>query len=431
MATNIEMPKLSETMSEGILLRWNKQIGDFVDIGEIIAEVETDKATISIECFDDGYLIETCAKEGQKVPVGATIAILDTTMPQQQAETSWVEPVPAQEGQVWDENALKELPRRCISSLARKLAIQTKTHILSLTGNGSGPRGRIMSSDVEKAQAAQSGPSVTPPRLQPTADLPKASAPAAATAPTPAVKQAPARPVPASSEDSSLIPLSQRQKFVAAQSSTSKSTTPHFYMTVEVDVTQLAVLRDQINKQAERTHGHHYTINDFVMKAIINACKIVPEINASFDEEKQGIILHKNIDINVAVDVNKSVLIPLVKSAQEKTILQISSEIRDMASRAKENKLRSSDFGTGTITLSNLGAVGVSNFYAIINTPQASIVTVGAVTEKPVVRRGSVVIGRCMSLSLSCDHRVITGPEAARFLAEAKILLETPSLLLV
>lgn len=424
MATNIEMPKLSETMSEGILLRWNKQIGDFVDIGEIIAEVETDKATISIECFDDGYLIETCAEEGQKVPVGATIAVLDTTMPQQQTAVRQA-PTAAQESPVWDENAIKELPRRCISSLARKLAIQTKTDVQPLSGIGSGPRGRIMSRDVAKAQAAQASLAATPAQMPAHADLPKAPAPAAAVSP------APAKPVPASSEDSSLIPLSQRQKFVAAQSSTSKSTTPHFYMTVEVDVTQLAVLRDQINKQAERTHGHHYTINDFVMKAIINACKIVPAINASFDEEKQGIILHKHIDINVAVDVNKSVLIPLVKGTQEKTILQISNEIRDMAARAKENKLRSSDFGTGTITLSNLGAVGVSNFFAIINTPQAAIVTVGAVTEKPVVRRGSVTVGRCMSLSVSCDHRVITGPEAARFLGEARILLETPSLLLV
>lgn len=427
MATNIEMPKLSETMSEGILLRWNKKIGDFVDIGEIIAEVETDKATISIECFDDGYLIETRAEEGEKIPVGDTIAVLDTTMPQNDREL--VSPtcdntsVPEE---LWDEETVRELPRRVISSLARRLALKNKANILPLLGKGSGPRGKIVSADISRCLKPTPAPAKPAPIDTP---APVASAPKA--------KPAPAAPAPrkaaqeTTKDDSSLIPLSQRQKFVAAQSSTSKSNTPHFYVTVEIDVSQLSQLRDQINKQAEKTHGHHYTINDFVMKAVINACKAVPTSNASFDEKNQGIILHKNIDINVAVNANSSVLLPLVKNAHEKTILQISGEIRDMATRAKENKLRSSDFGTGTITVSNLGAAGVSNFYAIINTPQAAIVTVGTVTEKPVVRRGTVNVGLCMSLSMSCDHRVISGPDAARFLEEAKLLLETPSLLLV
>lgn len=427
MATNIEMPKLSETMSEGILLRWNKKIGDFVDIGEIIAEVETDKATISIECFDDGYLIETRAEEGEKIPVGATIAVLDTTMPQDDRELV----APADNNtsapeDLWDEETVRELPRRVISSLARKLALKNKANILPFLGKGSGPRGKIVSSDISRclvpAQIAAEPAQVTTP--EPLAPAPKAKPATAAPAPRKVAQET-------TKDDSSLIPLSQRQKFVAAQSSTSKSNTPHFYVTVEIDVSQLSQLRDQINKQAEKTHGHHYTINDFVMKAVINACKAVPTSNASFDEKNEGIILHKNIDINVAVNANNSVLIPLVKNAHEKTILQISSEIRDMATRAKENKLRSSDFGTGTITVSNLGAAGVSNFYAIINTPQAAIVTVGTVTEKPVVRRGTVNVGLCMSLSMSCDHRVISGPDAARFLEEAKLLLETPSLLLV
>lgn len=426
MATNIEMPKLSETMSEGILLRWNKKIGDFVDIGEIIAEVETDKATISIECFDDGYLIETRAEEGEKIPVGATIAVLDTTMPQNDREL--VSPSfnnTSDSEDLWDEETVRELPRRVISSLARKLALKNKTNILPLIGKGSGPRGKIVSADISRSLAPAPAEPVKVATPAPVASAPKAK-PASAAAPAPRkVAQETTK------DDSSLIPLSQRQKFVAAQSSTSKSNTPHFYVTVEIDVSQLSQLRDQINKQAEKTHGHHYTINDFVMKAVINACKAVPSANASFDEKNQGIILHKNIDINVAVNANSSVLIPLVKNAHEKTILQISSEIRDMATRAKENKLRSSDFGTGTITVSNLGAAGVSNFYAIINTPQAAIVTVGSVTEKPVVRRGTVNVGLCMSLSMSCDHRVISGPDAARFLEEAKLLLETPSLLLV
>lgn len=428
MATNIEMPKLSETMSEGILLRWNKKIGDFVDIGEIIAEVETDKATISIECFDDGYLIETRAEEGEKIPVGSTIAVLDTTMPQDDRELVSPTVNKATESKnLWHEETVRELPRRVISSLARKLALKNKANILPLLGKGSGPRGKIVSSDISRSLVSTSTPAEPAKVIIPesVALAPKAK-PAPAASPTPCkVAQE------TTNDDSSLIPLSQRQKFVAAQSSTSKSNTPHFYVTVEIDVSQLSQLRDQINKQAEKTHGHHYTINDFVMKAVINACKAVPTANASFDEKNQGIILHKNIDINVAVNANSSVLIPLVKNAHEKTILQISSEIRDMATRAKENKLRSSDFGTGTITVSNLGTAGVSNFYAIINTPQSAIVTVGAVAEKPVVRRGSVNVGLSMSLSMSCDHRVISGPDAARFLEEAKLLLETPSLLLV
>ena len=429
MATNIEMPKLSETMSEGILLRWNKQLGDFVDIGEIIAEVETDKATIAIECFDDGYLIETRAEEGQKVPVGSVIAVLDTKMPQKNQTAATPAPAPkAETASVFDEQAVRELTKRQISPLARKLALQKKADILPLIGKGSGPRGRIMASDMDKAQPAAAPQPAGQNEQPPAAALPGTPEKQAET-PYPAPASAP-KAIPAK-EENSLIPLSQRQKFVAAQSATSKSTTPHFYMTVDVDVTQLAALRDQINKQAEKTHGHHYTINDFVMKAVLNACKIVPTANASFDEENQGIVLHKHIDMNVAVDANGSVLIPVVKNAQEKTILQLSSEIRDMAARSKENKLRSSDFGTGTITLSNLGALGVSNFFAIINTPQAAIVTVGAITEKPVVRRGSIIVGLSMTLSMSCDHRVISGPDAARFLGEARTLLETPSLLLV
>ncbi len=410
MAINIEMPKLSETMTEGILLRWNKRVGDFVDVGELIAEVETDKATISIECFDDGFLIEQKAAEGAVVPVGAVLAVLDSRMP----TDCGADTTPVSRPSV-------EMPRRLSSPLARKLALSLGVDMVPLSGKGSGPKGRIMAGDVKKAAEEAS-------RSQAPAAAPVTAAPSPASREeqekTPSAPSAP----PAGSI---LTPLSPRQKFVAQKTVSAKSNIPHSYLTVEVDVTQLAHLRSQVNIQAEKSHGHHFTVNDFIIKAMVNACVAVPSVNASFDEARQGIVFHKNIGVNIAVNAGGSVLFPVIPDAEGKNMLALSQDVVDLAQRGKENKLRPSDFEGGTITLSNLGAYGVDNFYGIINAPQAAIVTVGAMTEKPVVRKGRMGAGLRMSLSMSCDYRVVSGPDAARFLHEMKTLLETPTLILV
>lgn len=408
MAINIEMPKLSETMTEGILLRWNKCVGDFVDVGEIIAEVETDKATISIECYDDGFLIEQCAAEGTKVPVGDVIAKLDSQMPKDASTAGGSSPGPV--------TASMDLPRRAISPLARKMAAACGVNLAPLVGKGSGPKGRIMAEDVRQAKAR-----------------PAAATPAPGKPGSSSTKKAliAARDIVPVEKESTVVPLSQRQKFVAEATVSAKSKAPHFYMTIEADVTQLENLRRQVNIQAERTHGNHFTFNDFIIRALVSACKLAPSMNASFDEVKQAIVHFSHIGINVAVDVDGSVLFPVLQHTERKSMMQMSQEVRDLTERAKDNRLRPSDFEGGTITLTNLGAHGVEHFYAIINTPQAAIVSVGSILEKPVVRKEVIGVGKCVSISLSCDHRVVNARDAARFLEELKNLLETPTLLLV
>lgn len=412
MAINIEMPQLSESMTEGIILRWNKNVGEFVDVGDVIAEVETDKATIAIESYDDGYLIEQCACEGTKVPVGEVIARLDVSMPAQVKSPL----VCASSGE--------EIPRRAISPLARKLALRKGLNFQQWLGKGSGPKGRIMARDIRQWET-QEVPTASIEPAKPVASLPPVKT-------SPVVPPAKSKKAAmAKEEDAQVVPLSKRQKYVAEATSSAKSKTPHYYVTIEVDVTDLEKLRGQVNTSVSKTHGHHFTFNDFVIRAVVKACQAVPSVNSSFDESKQAIVRHKHIGINIATDANGSVLIPVLKDAGSRKMLVLSREVRDMAVRAKENRLVASDFEGGTITLTNLGARGVEHFYAIINEPQAAIISVGAITEKPVVRKGAIVVGQCVSISMSCDHRVLSGTDAAQFMEELKILMETPSLLLV
>lgn len=435
MAINIEMPKLSDTMTEGTLIKWHKQVGDSVEIGDIVAEVETDKATMEMEAFDEGTITEIRIQEGEKAPVGGVLAVLDgddegSSAPAPASEPAESKPT-AEEKSEPAAKAASSAPaaptsesgdRIKASPLARKVAADNDVDLTTL--QGSGPAGRIIKADVE---AAKGKPSAPPSQADAAAGLAAAAKKAASAASTPA--PAPKAIQPTAKEGDQTIPLSSMRKIIAERLLLSKQTIPHFYLHAEVDMAPLMALRKQVNAQAEQTHGNKYSVNDFVLKAAINAAQAVPAVNASFAGD--SIVQFASVGMSVAIAVEDGLVTPVIKSAETKSLLQISKEVKDMAARAKDKKLKPNEFDGGTITVSNLGAWGVESFDAIVNPPQALIVSVGGAIEKPVVKDGQIVPGLRMNLGISCDHRVVDGAVAAQFLAEMKKLLEQPALMLI
>ena len=441
MPINIEMPKLSDTMTEGTLVKWNKQVGDEVEIGDIIAEVETDKATMEMEAFDEGTLSEILVQAGEKAPVGSLLGLLledgeeagaSGAAPAEVAssEPAATQPVtPAPEASSAPAAASSASGDRIKASpLARKIA---ETKGLDLANiQGSGPSGRIVKADVEGATAGTAQPAAS------SAQSPLASAATALAASVKSQATRPAASVPApapvsptvAAEDQT-IELSSMRRIIADRLLTSKTTIPHFYLHVEADTAPLMTLRKQINAQAEQTHGNKYSVNDFVLKAVINALQAVPEVNASFNGD--NIVQFAKIGVSVAVAVDDGLVTPVIKDAANKSMLQISKEVKDLAVRARDKKLKPNEFDGGTITVSNLGAWGIESFDAIINPPQAAILSVGAIVQKPVVKDGAIVPGQRMNIGLSCDHRVVDGAVGAQFLNEVKKLIESPALMLV
>ncbi len=439
MSVNIEMPKLSDTMTEGTLIKWHKKVGDTVEIGDILAEVETDKATMEMEAFDDGVITEIRVQEGAKAPIGGILAILDgdsgaapaaapAAKPQAAAapaETASPAPsIPAATPAAATPAAASG-DRIKASPLARKVAAEAGVDLSGITGTG--PAGRIVKSDVEAAgtttpatPAAKPQPSVEASAAARLAESVKAKAS------TPAA--APQALMPVAKEGDELIPLSSMRKIIASRLLTSKLTIPHFYLHLEVDAEPLMEIRKQANAQAEKTHGNKFSLNDFILKAVINAAVSVPAVNASFAGE--NILKFKSVGLAVAIAVEDGLVTPVIKQAESKSLLAISRAVKDFAVRAKEKKLKPDEFDGGTITVSNLGAWGIESFDAIVNPPQAAILSVGAAIEKPVVRDGKIVPGLRMNLGLSCDHRVVDGAVGAAFLAEIKNLLEQPALML-
>jgi pyruvate dehydrogenase E2 component (dihydrolipoamide acetyltransferase) len=313
------------------------------------------------------------------------------------------------------------------SPLARKIAAELGVNLAGLTGTG--PAGRIVKSDVQNASTT---PVKTP--SNPSSEANAAAALAAsmksrttAPAPTPAAP-APQAIVPVAKDGDERIELSSMRKIIASRLLTSKTTIPHFYLHLEVDAAPLMEIRKQANAQAETTHKNKYSLNDFILKAVITAAEAVPAVNASFAGDH--IVKFKHVGLSVAIAVEDGLVTPVIKQAESKSMLEISSAVKDFASRAKDKKLKPDEFDGGTITVSNLGAWGIESFDAIVNPPQAAILSVGAAVEKPVVKNGQIVPGIRMNLGLSCDHRVIDGAVGAQFLAEIKKLLEQPALML-
>ena len=457
MATHIEMPKLSDTMTEGTVVRWLKSVGDQVEIGDEIAEIETDKATMAMEAFDEGILAEILIEEGAKAEIGATLAVLRDegegdpaqAPPAAEPEPAIAEPAqpvpataqvsdpPAEPEPVLTEPApapavspqvTEDAPevsaasdRIKASPLARKLASAHGVDLAGLTG--SGPGGRIVKKDVEKA--ANSGAVAPAPENEPKVS---ASPPPAAPKPVHVPAKSPP-PAPSPGAGDHRVELSSLRRIIAERLLTSKTTIPHFYLHAEADAAPLMEIRRQINVQAEATHGNKYTVNDLILKAVIGALQAVPSVNATYQGDH--ILQFGEIGVSVAVAVEDGLVTPVVRNAAAKSLLQISKEVKDLATRARDGKLLPNEFDGGTITVSNLGAYGIESFDAIINPPQAAIISVGSIVEKAVVENGEIVPGLRLNLGLSCDHRVVDGAVGAEFLSQVKKLIEKPALMLV
>lgn len=444
MSVNIEMPKLSDTMTEGTLIKWHKNVGDKVEIGDILAEVETDKATMEMEAFDEGTLTDILVQAGEKAVIGGTLAVLDgdsegsaseptakkTPQPEQKSAAPVEKPAEAPQPQASQPAAQPSDGGRVKASpLARKIADELGVNISELSGTG--PAGRIVAADVEKASSApqEKKPSQAATAAAGLAAAVKAKAAASSGSAPAATATAPTAIQPVAKEGDERIELSSMRKIIASRLLTSKTTIPHFYLHVEVDAAPLMALRKQVNDQAEKSHGNKYSVNDFILKATINAAQAVPTINASFAGDH--IVKFKHVGLSVAIAVADGLVTPVIKEAESKSLLAISRAVKDFAVRAKDKKLKPDEFDGGTITVSNLGAWGIDSFDAIVNPPQAAILSVGGAIEKPVVKNGQIVPGLRMNIGLSADHRVVDGAVAATFLAEIKKLIENPALMLL
>ena len=443
MSVNIEMPKLSDTMTEGTLIKWHKKVGDTVDIGDILAEVETDKATMEMEAFDEGTITEILVQEGDKAVIGGVLAVLDgddSSSGESSAPAQEAAPAPAPAAEEKEESSAPEAapsPAPAASSdggrikaspLAKKVAEELGVDLSGLSGTG--PAGRIVEADVRGASSGSGAPKSS--QASAAAGLSaaaksRASAPAQPSA-TPAAPAA-AAIQPVAKEGDERIELSSMRKVIASRLLTSKTTIPHFYLHVEVDAAPLMALRKQVNDQAEKTHGNKYSVNDFILKAAICAAEAVPAINASFAGDH--IVKFKHVGLSVAIAVEDGLVTPVITEAESKSLLAISRAVKDFAVRAKDKKLKPSEFDGGTITVSNLGAWGIDSFDAIVNPPQAAILSVGAAVQKPVVVNGEIKVGLRMNIGLSADHRVVDGAVGASYISEVKKLIENPALMLL
>jgi len=412
----IEMPKLSDTMTEGTLVKWRKKEGDKVSTGDVLAEVETDKATMEMEAFDDGTLHQIIIKEGGKAPIGAKLAVLLSKgeaapapgapipdAPAAAPKAAQAEATPAAAPAAPAKTAAASGDRVKASPLAKKIAASTGVNLSGLSG--SGPGGRIIAKDVESAPKGG------------------AAAPAAASA-VPAIPSTPAGP------GDQKIPLSGMRRVIAERLLASKTQLPHFYLHIEVDAGPLMKTRAQLNVITEASGGPKLTVNDFILRAVIAAAVRVPAVNASFAGD--SIIQYGSVNLSVAVAVEEGLVTPVIRDAQKKSLKEISEAVKDLATRARNKKLKPEEYQGGTITVSNLGSYGIETFSAIINPPQAAILSVGAIVKKPVVdAKDQIVVGQRMSIGLSADHRVIDGAVGATYLGELRKLIENPALMLL
>jgi len=448
----IQMPKLSDTMSEGTLVAWKKKKGDQVSAGEVLVEIETDKATMEWESPEDGTLADIYVQEGGKVNVGDKIAFIrgeGEEAPAQeasaqkkgkepdsagekknkpQAETEKPAPARAEQEEIappqqkrgegavsaaLDEEKQQkpepigrehEQPRVKASPVARRIASELGVDLFSVKGTG--PEGRVTETDVRAAAKSQ---------------------PVAAGV-SPAGKQ-PAR-LPLQAGESARIQLSGMRKIIAQRLVESLGPVPHFYLTIEINAGPLMEAREELKSAGEGADAAKITVNDFVLKAAVMAAVKVPRVNASFD--KESIVQYADVDLGVAVAIEDGLLTPVIRDAQDKSLREISALAKDLAHRARNKRMKPEEFQGGTFTISNLGGMGIDSFSAVINPPQGFILAVGKITKVPVIDDcDQLVVGHRMSITMSCDHRVIDGALGAEYLKELRHLLENPALLMV
>jgi pyruvate dehydrogenase E2 component (dihydrolipoamide acetyltransferase) len=448
----IQMPKLSDTMTEGTLVVWKKKKGDQVSAGEALAEIETDKATMEWESPEDGTLAEIYVEEGGKVNVGDKIAFIrgegeqmpkqeasaqkkektqetaegEEEMPQAEtekpatAETEQRETAPPQQkgvgapvsaartGTQQKPQAKKQEPEEArvkASPVARRIAAELGVDLSDVTGTG--PGGRITETDVRAAAKSLA------------AGVDRGDARLATK--TPAAVQA---------GESARIQLSGMRKIIAQRLVESLGPVPHFYLTIDINAGPLMEAREELKSAGEGADAAKITVNDLVLKAAVMAAVKVPRVNASFDND--AIVQYADVDLGVAVAIEDGLLTPVIRGAQDKSLREISALAKDLAHRARNKRMKPEEFQGGTFTVSNLGGMGIDSFSAVINPPQGFILAVGKLTKIPVVDDcDQVTVGHRMSITMSCDHRAIDGALGAEYLKELRHLLENPALLMV
>jgi pyruvate dehydrogenase E2 component (dihydrolipoamide acetyltransferase) len=457
MAKIIGLPKLSPTMEEGTLVRWVKQEGDSLEVDDLIAEVETDKATMEFRSFDRGVLLKQLAPEGATLAPDQPVAIIgnqgedisallkkagasaapsapppaakaepvrarSAPAPTARVDKKAVEPA-ADDEQGESEDAVDEAAqggaqtggRVLASPVVRRIAREKDIDLSRVTGTG--PHGRLIKRDVEAIDgrvglpgAPLRGPSAPPPSAKRPATGSPAKAEPVLAAPTPA---------PADRVEK----LSQMRKTIARRLSESKREVPHFYLTIDVDAEPIVKLREQMNQQLAAS-GEKVSPNDLLIKACAVALRRYPRVNASFAGD--SMIFHQDINISVAVAIPDGLVTPVLRNADRLGVLEISQRVRELAGRAKEKKLKPEEMQGGTFSISNLGMFGIDSFSAVINPPEGAILAVGAVRDEPVVKAGAVVPGKRLALTMSCDHRVVDGAVGAEWLKVLRGLIEQP-----
>jgi pyruvate dehydrogenase E2 component (dihydrolipoamide acetyltransferase) len=437
----IQMPKLSDTMTEGTLVAWKKKKGDQVSAGEVLAEIETDKATMEWESPEDGTLTEIYVQEGGKVNVGDKIAFIGgegeeapkeeekekekeekEEKPKAKEEEEKKEEKPKKAEQLKEEEPKAEEKeekkaapseaekkpaprvekaeeaRVKASPVARRIAAELGVDLSSVKGTG--PAGRVTETDVRAA--AKSKPATPAPKV----------------------------PVAVKAGESARIQLSGMRRIIAQRLVESLGPVPHFYLDIDINAAPLMEAREELKSAGEGADAAKITVNDFVLNAAVQAAVKVPRVNASFDGD--AIVQYADIDLGIAVAIEDGLLTPVIRAAQNKSLREISELAKDLAHRARNKRMKPEEFQGGTFTVSNLGGMGIDSFSAVINPPQGFILAVGRITKVPVVDDGDQIIaGHRMSLTMSCDHRVIDGALGAEYLKELRHLLENPTLLLV
>jgi len=434
MPIEILMPALSPTMTEGNVTKWLKKEGDEVRSGDVLAEIETDKATMEFEAVDDGRLGKILVPEGAEgIKVNQPIAVLlgegeDASALDKIAEKPAKPPAasttiaaePQREPRPTLGRAGNGDGRIFASPLARRMAQQADLDLAAITG--SGPQGRIVKADIEAALSAKRGapaPAVARPIAQPQ------PAPAAAPAAAPALSKERVLAL-AGNPPYTERPLTAMRRVIARRLTESKQTVPHFYLTIDCEIDELLKFRTELNGKSD---AYRISVNDFVIRAAALALRQVPAANASWSDE--AILLWNTVDIAVAVALEDGLITPIVKNADRKGLAAIANETKDLVARARAGKLKLEEFQGGTFSISNLGMFGVRDFAAVINPPHGGILAVGAGEQRPVVRNGALAIATVMSCTLSCDHRAVDGAVGAQFLAAFKKLVEDPLTMLL
>ena len=411
----VTMPKLSDTMVEGTLVKWVKTKGDKVEVGDILAEVETDKATMEMEAFDEGILSELYVAEGGMIKVGDKIALIladgetADTAPAAQSTPTAEKPKTSAPAAI---TPLAPAPRAAApattgrikaSPLARKIAGTRGVNLSSIAGTG--PGGRIVKKDVENAPAGGGGGVASPA--------------------TPAIRAA-----HGIAGEEKIIALTGMRKTIAERLLASKTQIPHFYLSVTMDGGPLMALRKELNAMAEKDGGQKLTVNDFILLAAARAAAEVPKINAAYDGD--AIIEYAEVNLAVAVAIEDGLITPVIKKANTLNLREISAQMKELAAKARGKKLKPEEYQGGTITLSSLGGFGIDSFLPIINPPQSFILGIGAIIKQPVVNeQDQIVVGHRLVVSGSGDHRVVDGAVAAEYMNALRRLVEKPALLLL